>query len=204
MNLRRIIFWMSCSGERAAPLDTRSCVATSIKRKRRDGMSRLTSNVNWTCVRKTWKRFKMLAALGGFKSTSPPFPSLPPLSVNCSLARVLIKDPLTTEHYPDSLSSSHSEDACDASPNSHATFPTSQRDCGDVSNISTTLFPQRSPIQLSSVHLPHQNFELAQLMGSEISPAPILQEHREASLRRSQRQNAMIVTRYDSGDDQMV
>jgi hypothetical protein len=31
-------------------------------------------------------------------------------------------DPLTTEHYPDSLSLSHSEDACDASPNSHATF----------------------------------------------------------------------------------
>ncbi|KAH9958697.1 hypothetical protein BGW80DRAFT_1564889 [Lactifluus volemus] len=41
-------------------------------------------------------------------------------------------------------------------------------------------------------------------MGSEVSPAPILQEHREAALRRSQRQNAMIVTRYDSGDDQMV
>ncbi|KAH9971179.1 hypothetical protein BGW80DRAFT_1322467, partial [Lactifluus volemus] len=30
-------------------------------------------------------------------------------------------------------------------------------------------------------------------MGSEISPAPILQEHREAALRRSQLQNAMIV-----------
>jgi hypothetical protein len=100
----------------------------------------------------------------------------------------------------------------------------SQRDRGDVSNISTSPFSQQSPIRLPPVRLP--SFELAQVVGSEISPAPIPQgisdqllipeclsphddlplEHQEATLTRSQRQNAMLVTRYDNGNsgDHMV
>ncbi|KAH9958691.1 hypothetical protein BGW80DRAFT_1373519 [Lactifluus volemus] len=46
-----------------------SCVATSIERKKCDGMSRLTSNMNWTCVRQSWKRFKMRVVLGGSNSS---------------------------------------------------------------------------------------------------------------------------------------
>ena len=127
-------------------------------------------------------------------------------------------------------------DACDAPPNMHLASrqflafsaserlvdillapdrevvpSTSQRDRSGAPNISTSLFPRRSPLrlppfglpsfQLPACQLPPRSIELAQLIGEEIAPAPwVLSESEVTVLTESQLHQTIPVTGYDPPD----
>ncbi|KAI0247774.1 hypothetical protein BJV78DRAFT_1242493 [Lactifluus subvellereus] len=112
-----------------------------------------------------------------------------------------------------------SDNARDAPPNLHrpSLSSTSQRDRSGAPNISTSLFPRRSPtrlapfglppfrlrpFQLPSFQLPPRSIELAQLIG-QIAPAPRVLSEPEDVLMESQLHQAIPITGYDDGDVSM-
>ncbi|KAI0247415.1 hypothetical protein BJV78DRAFT_1245566 [Lactifluus subvellereus] len=108
------------------------------------------------------------------------------------------------------------DNACDAPPNLHrpSLSSTSQGDRSGAPNISTSLFPRRSPIrfppfglppfqlrpfQLPSFQLPPRSIELARLIG-QIAPASRVLSEPEDVPMESQLDQAIPVTGYDDGD----